>query len=151
MENSSIQIQLISSKETYTVRHPVLREGRPIETCRFEGDDLDTTFHLGLFLNKELVGVASFMKNNNVIFTEQHQYQLRGMAILKQHQGLGFGDQLLKHGEQLLKDKNTALLWFNAREIAVNFYKKNNYQILGNAFEITGIGTHYVMFKKMLK
>jgi GNAT superfamily N-acetyltransferase len=151
VQNSSVQIQLISSKETYVVRHPVLREGRPIESCHFEGDDLDTTFHLGLFLNKELVGVASFMKNNNVIFTEQHQYQLRGMAILKQHQGLGFGDQLLKHGEQLLKNKNTALLWFNAREIAIKFYKKNGHQILGNAFEIKGVGTHYVMFKKMLK
>ena len=65
----SIQIKEISSLETYSVRHPVLREGRPIEDCSFDGDDLSTTFHLGLFYEDVLVGVASFMKNNHALFT----------------------------------------------------------------------------------
>lgn len=45
-----IEIKKITSYETMIVRHPVLRQGKPIETCHFEGDDLSSTYHLGLFL-----------------------------------------------------------------------------------------------------
>ena len=144
-----IQIKEISALETYAVRHPVLREGRPIEDCRFDGDDLPTSFHLGLFYEDILVGIASFMENNHNFFSDEHQYQLRGMAVMKSHQGKKLGDVLLNYGETLLKAKNATLLWFNAREIAVNFYKRNGSEIIGKPFEIKGIGTHYVMFKKI--
>lgn len=146
--DSVIQIKEISALETYTVRHPVLREGRPIEDCRFDGDNLPTTFHLGLFYDAILVGVATFMKNNHTVFSDDNQYQLRGMAVLKTHQGKQLGDALFKHGEILLKEKSVSLLWFNAREVAVNFYKRNGCEILGEPFEIKGIGIHFVMFKK---
>src|SRR5690606_20545779 len=96
-----IQIKEISSLETYAVRHPVLREGRPIEDCRFDGDDLPTTFHLGLFYKDTLVGEASFMENNHEFFSDEYQYQLRGMAVLKSHQGKQVGDVLLNYGETL--------------------------------------------------
>jgi GNAT superfamily N-acetyltransferase len=147
--NGSIEIKKISSTETYSVRHPVLREGRPIEDCKFEGDDLESTFHLGLFYDNVLVGVASYMKNNLDLFSDEHQYQLRGMAVLKTHQGKQLGDALFKYGEILLKTKNVSLLWFNAREIALNFYKRNSCHIIGQPFEIKGIGTHNVMFKNI--
>ena|SRR5690606_13454124 len=146
---NSIQIKEISALETYGIRHPVLREGRPIEDCRFDGDDLPTTFHLGLFYEDVLVGVASFMENNHTFFSDEYQYQLRGMAVLKSHQGKQLGDALLNYGEKFLKEKNVTLLWFNAREIAVNFYRRNGSEIIGEPFEIKGIGTHYVMFKKI--
>lgn len=146
---NNILIKEISSLETYTVRHPVLREGRPIEDCRFDRDDLPTTFHLGLFYAGKLVGVASYMKNDHALFSNENQYQLRGMAILKTYQGKQLGDALFKQGETLLKEKNVSLLWFNAREVAVNFYKRNDSEIIGEPFEIKGIGTHYVMFKSI--
>ena len=69
------------------------------------------------------------------------------MAVLNEFQGQGFGNIILKHGETLLKKANTKVIWCNARKIAVNFYKKNGYQIVGNPFNIKGIGIHYIMFK----
>ena len=143
------QIRQITSRETFSVRHPVLREGRPIEDCIFEDDDLETTYHFGLFLGESLVGVATFLSNKNSTFKENTQYQLRGMAVLQSHQNLGLGDAILKNGEQFLISKNIDMLWFNAREIAVNFYKKNNYQIIGKSFKIKGVGIHYVMYKRL--
>lgn len=37
-----IQIKEIPSKETYIVRQPVFRKGKLIESCIFEGEDLET-------------------------------------------------------------------------------------------------------------
>lgn len=38
-------IKKISSSETFLVRQPVLRAGKPLESCRFDGDDLEITHH----------------------------------------------------------------------------------------------------------
>ena len=38
-------IKNISANETFLVRHPVLRAGKPIENCKFDGDELETTQH----------------------------------------------------------------------------------------------------------
>ena len=149
MNFDNFSIKKISSNETYPVRHPILRAGRPLEDCRFDHDDLETTFHLGLFEKNHLIGVATFLKNNSSSFPESNQYQLRGMAVLDHFQGKGLGAQLLNYAEAELKLSQTELLWFNARERAVPFYSKLGYKTTGNPFDIKGIGTHYLMFKKL--
>ena len=110
IESPFYSIKHISAHETYIVRQPVLREGRPIED----------------------------------------QYQLRGMAILKEFQHKGLGKLLVIEGEKILLQKKAERLWFNAREIAISFYKNNNYHIHGNAFNIPQVGIHYIMSKKLI-
>lgn len=72
------------------------------------------------------------------------------MAVLKAYQGLGLGNIILTYGEQLLKENNVEVIWCNAREVAVNFYKKSGYKIIDDAFNIKDIGWHYVMYKKLI-
>jgi hypothetical protein len=69
---TSIELRPISAVETHLVRHPMLRHGRPIEDCVFEGDELESTFHLGAFHNLELIGVASaFLKQHSRLKASQ--------------------------------------------------------------------------------
>lgn len=148
IKNTLVEVKEISTSETYKVRHQVLRQGKPIDSCKFEGDDLGTTFHLGLYYYSELIGVVTYIKNTNELFQSTSQYQLRGMAILQQFQGKKLGNVLLQKGEQLLKAKKCDLVWCNAREIAVNFYSNFGFQISGESFLIPEIGTHFAMYKK---
>lgn len=142
-------IKPIVSTETYLIRQPVLRPGKPIESCLFDGDDLNTTFHLGIYGDNKLIGVSSFFKNNQPLIKVNSQYQLRGMALLHEYQGFGLGNRILAHGENLLKQQNIQVIWCNARETATRFYEKNNYKIIGNAFNIENVGIHYMMFKPL--
>lgn len=144
-----ITIRKISAEATYPVRHNVLRKGKPIESCRFEGDELATTNHYGLFENDRLQGIISLFESCNPIFKEHKQMQIRGMAILEQNQGKGYGKQLVQYCENLLAASDTALIWFNARENARGFYQKLGYTTQGEPFNIEGIGIHYVMWKKL--
>ena len=66
---SNYLVKEITARETWAVRHPVLRTGRPLETCAMEGDDHPDTFHLGLFDQDSLIGVASFMNTAKPQFT----------------------------------------------------------------------------------
>ena len=146
-----MKIKKISSIETYPVRHEVLRKEKPIETCQFKGDDDENTTHFGLFLENKLVGIISIFKENNILFPELNQFQIRGMAVLEEFQGKGFGAELVKEAENHCISLNTDLIWFNARENAVPFYKKLDYIIIGDSFLIPDVGIHFAMYKKIRK
>ncbi|WP_233244042.1 GNAT family N-acetyltransferase [Tamlana fucoidanivorans] len=139
----------MSAEETFQVRQPVLRPNRPLDTCKFDGDLLNTTFHFGLYLNEELLGVCSFFNNTYSGISSKNQYQLRGMAVLKTFQGQGLGKLILQYGENFMKEKGADTIWCNARQLAVPFYKKNNYAIISEPFNIEHIGLHYVMSKSL--
>lgn len=142
-----IFIHQIEAEETFCVRQPVLRPGKPIESCHFEGDNLGTTAHFGLYENDEIIGVVSIFKVTNPNFVKKEQYQIRGMAVLENHQRKGIGEQLVKKAEHYVREKKGELIWFNARENAVPFYEKLEYKTKGNPFEICEIGTHFIMLK----
>lgn len=143
-------IKDISAETTYKVRQPVLRPGRPAQECVFEGDSDKDTFHLGLYSGKELIGVASFMKNASQNFRSKNQFQLRGMAVLPFYKGKGYGATLLKEGEERLKTRvEKPFLWFNARDYAVGFYEKFGYKTFGEKFDIPGVCPHIVMYKQL--
>lgn len=140
-------IKEITTTVTFLVRLPVLRAGKTIESCRFDGDNLETTKHFGYFINKKLVGVVSIYKISNKIYPEFNQYQLRGMAILNEYQNKGFGEKLVIYCENYAIQNQNKLIWFNARTSAVKFYEKLGYSKSGKSFEIPEIGEHFLMNK----
>ncbi len=142
-----IQIKEISAEETFPIRLEVLRKNIPL-SFEFNGDFDSDTIHLGAFKNDKLIAVSSYMKANYKDF-EGNQYQLRGMATLTEYQGFGAGKLMLQKAVQILKEKNSNLLWCNARIAAVEFYKKQGFQTFGEKFDISYVGNHYVMFKKL--
>jgi len=148
IDNPYLSIKKIKAEETYPVRHPVLREGRPVEDCKFDKDNDPDTFHLGLFVENELLGIVTYLKNNLEELTGS-QFQLRGMAVLKEYQTKGFGNLLIKKGEEIIKKEQGNAIWCNAREVAINFYKKNGFKIIGKPFVIPRIGLHYMMYKEI--
>lgn len=142
------QIRQISASEIIIVRHPVLRKGRSIESCVFKGDQEKTTFHFGYFENEKIIGVVSLFESKNGTFIVEKQFQIRGMAVLENHQKKGIGNALIVHCEKFATKQKAALIWFNAREKAVPFYIKMGFQISGTPFEIDTIGIHYLMYKR---
>lgn len=145
-----LEIKKIQPTDTYIVRHPVLRKGKAIETCRFENDELPSTIHFGCFFEGKLVGVVSLFEKSNNLFEEKNQFQLRGMAVLEEYQKKGLGEKLIIFLENYIKNnQENALIWLNARESALKFYEKLNYVVIGNVFDIKDIGKHYMMFKHL--
>ncbi|MEM6721384.1 MAG: GNAT family N-acetyltransferase [Bacteroidota bacterium] len=143
-------IKEISTATAFQVRHPVLRTGKPIESCHFEGDSLPTTFHLGYYVAEQLVGVVTLMKNTHTKIEDTNAFQLRGMAVLTDFQKRGIGVALVKKGEAMILARGGSLIWMNAREIAVPFYEKLGYKKHGTPFNIPKIGLHFVMVRSLL-
>ncbi len=142
-----ISVKEIKTEQTYRIREEVLRKGIDLSS-QFTGDFDKESFHLGLFYKNELVSIVSFMKiKHNMLNGEQ--YQLRGMATKNKFQGKSFGKILIEKSVKILINKDINYVWCNARVIALNFYKRNGFVIIGEPFEIPQIGKHFLMSKKL--
>lgn len=143
-------IKQIEAKDTYTIRHQILRPDMPIQSCQFDGDNDEQTFHLGAYVDDSLVSVASFYLENHNDIPEEYQFRLRGMATLSNERGKGLSTGLLKTAFPLIKSNHVKVVWCNARVSAIEFYKKVGFETVSAEFNIEGIGPH-VMMKKIVQ
>lgn len=77
--------------------------------------------------------------------------QLRFMAIDSEFQGQGLGKLLVQHMENLTKETypNVTKIILHAREPAVPFYLKMNYQIVQTSYKLFGVIQHFLMEKSV--
>lgn len=143
-----VEVRKIETKDTYPARQEVLRPGRPLETCFFEGDDLEQTFHLGAIIDEKIVSVASFYLEAHPDIANPFQFRLRGMATLEAYRGKGIACSLLKAAYPLILKNHVHLLWCHARSEAVGFYDKMGFQTQGEEFEIPDVGPHFLMLNQ---
>lgn len=141
-------IRFITTQETLALRSLVLRQGADPELCRFEGDDDETSFHLGYYKDEMLLCTASFHKQGKEGFSGTG-YQLRGMATLEDQQGKGIGNQLLNFAIVYLRGLKANYLWCNARKKACRFYLGIGFEFISEEFEIEGVGPHREMYLKI--
>jgi predicted GNAT family N-acyltransferase len=141
-----MKVREISAQDTIQIRHEVLRKNKPIETCSFIGDNLKSTYHIGVFFDAVLVGICTLIKKEKAIQQKLFSYQLRGMAVLEAYQGQRAARQLMEFLPEFLKTKEISHIWCNARLTAVSFYVKYGFETDGIPFEIPEVGSHLLMY-----
>lgn len=141
---------MIPTEYTLPLRQKVLKPFLHADDCVNPGDDAPTTFHLGLFHERKLVTVCTFLNEPHPEFSAGNPFRLRGMATDQNYNGQGFGRILLQHGTSLLRQKYSDLLWCNAREKAFSFYQKLGFEFRGPQFEMDRIGPHKIMYKYLI-
>ena len=135
----------VSASEVYPIRQQVLRPDQPPESAIYPGDELDSTYHIGLFEEGSLVGIVSLYHEGPEGYEMDHAWRIRGMAVLPEHHGNGFGSKLLQACVAYASAHGGKTLWCNARVKARAFYEMRGLRIEGDAFDIPGIGSHYRM------
>lgn len=149
---SSFRIAIASTQDILPIRMKVLREGTPSQDPRYTEDDWEITKHLALYKDDEIVGTSSWLTKP---FPMPHAHsnnfdtQLRGIAIDQSLQSTGLGAELLHYGVQLAQQNGAGIVWARARDSALQFYEKNGFTTVGDAFtdEATGMSHHLVYFQ----
>ncbi|MFN4080100.1 MAG: GNAT family N-acetyltransferase, partial [Saprospiraceae bacterium] len=72
-------------------------------------------------------------------------FKMRQVAVAPEAQGKGVGAKLVSASEQLARQLGARRIALHARETAVPFYLKLNYQIEGEPFEEVGIPHRYMV------
>ncbi|MCB1187214.1 GNAT family N-acetyltransferase [bacterium] len=142
-------VREISARETWPVRHAVLRPGQPLSSCDYDIDSMPGSFHLGVFSGEQLVTIGSFYPDPHPELDGTSQYRLRGMATLHEQQGRGLGFLLLNDALARLRKLDCDMLWCNARVSAAGYYIKFGMQRIGEEFDIPNIGPHWLMYMRL--
>lgn len=148
-------VRIISPADTRPLRQKLLRQGVPLDQLIYDGDLEGDTLHVGAFVNNEQVGIATVMRQPPTMSkgtpkdhrapTDDRAWRLRGMATDDTVRGLGLGGQMLQAviGHVALQDG--AFLWCDARLIALGFYEKYGFIILGEPYNVPTVGEHRFM------
>jgi len=75
--------------------------------------------------------------------------QLRFMGVKENTQGLGIGKLLIQYAEEKAKQHGSTKMILQARELAVDFYKKCGYRIVEKSFLMWDEIQHYLMEKNL--
>ena len=106
----------LSAEETYDLRRRVLRAATPSTDVEWQGDDLDTTAHLGVLETNAVVAISTWLTSPSPDLDGHHAgIQLRGMATDPAARGHGYGSMLLLAGIDRARRSGADHVWANAR------------------------------------
>ena len=142
-----MKVFLVSASELYTLRNLVLRPGKPLNTTFYDKDHDIDTFHMAISIKSIPKCIATFYPEKMEEVYSRKAYRLRGMATHPHFRRKGFGKNLMQSAFIHLRQQNADLLWCKARLLAVPFYSSLGFQIIGQEYDIEGIGPHYNMYK----
>lgn len=139
-------IRRVTAAEIRPLRHRVLRPGQPFQDTVYAGDDDHTTVHFGAFAGDRLVGAASLYREDRPGAGEvRHGWRLRGMATDPGARGQGHARDLLAACVDHVASAGGGELWCNARAVAAGFYRRAGFEVVGEEFDVPGVGAHFVM------
>jgi ribosomal protein S18 acetylase RimI-like enzyme len=126
----------------YNLRYRILRQpwGQPLGSERNEGDT--TGIHLALFDYDRIKAIA------RLDISGVGEGQVRFVAVDKSVQGKGFGKLIMKEAESVSISRGDSRMILHAREVAVDFYKSQGYEILEKSHLLFERIQHYLMQKK---
>ncbi len=141
-----MEFRRINPEETYSIRHRVLRPNQTLEDCKYSSDFETDSFHLGAFLDHQLISVASFYQEVNPALSGEIQFRLRGMATLADFRGRKIGSGLFFKGLKIIRKRKSDAFWCNARITVSDFYQSLGMDEMGGIFDIHPIGPHKLMY-----
>lgn len=143
-----MRVVQVPAKTTHDLRRRILREGRSDAEVCFAGDDADDTLHLAVIDHRgKPVAVATSSAAPCHLRAGRRAWRIRGMAVEPDHRGEGLGSQLLHEVEARATAAGVEVLWAEARDTALHFYRSRGWSVHGNGYTTpaTGLPHHTVI------
>ena len=144
-----VEINKVEAHHIRPLRHSELRKGKDFSTTSYMKDKKEGTFHMACIVDKKIITCATFYAEESIKIKSKKAYRLRGMATDSNFQRKGYASALIRESFEELKKINCDIVWCNARLVAVDFYKSVGFKVIGDLFDIEGIGPHYYMYKEI--
>ena len=140
----------ITQEETWPLRAAVLwPEKEPGPSCRIPTDDLPETVHFGVQSDGEWVSIGSFIPETHPELPASVHYRLRAMATHKSHRQRGVGRMLIEGAISALSEKNCSVVWADARHVALGFYARLDWDVMGPTYDVPLRGPHRLVWRRI--
>ena len=141
-----IQVEFATPEydETVALRYKILREPLELDFTEEQLAAEYADFHLAAYSDARILRGCLVLtpKNDKVL-------KMRQVAINIGSQGKGIGTLLVQASEAFGRANGFEIMELNARDTAIHFYEKLNYQKVGEEFIEVNI-PHFKMLKSLL-
>jgi GNAT superfamily N-acetyltransferase len=129
-------------EETVALRENLLRRPLGLTLTPDELADEASDYHVACYEEGRLVGCLVLTPRPG------RELKMRQVAVAEAMQGKGIGRAMVEFSERFARERGFFRITMNARETAVSFYEKLDYQRSGARFEQKTI-PHWRMQKKL--
>jgi GNAT superfamily N-acetyltransferase len=127
----------------YDLRWRILRMPWLGERKNPRDQDEQTSTHLTAWEGNRILGCGRFY------FNSSDEVQIRSMAVEHGCQKMGIGSVILKGIEQRARHAGARRIVLDAREGALEFYRKNQYQVGERSYTLYDSIAHWRMYKNL--
>lgn len=127
---SDLQVRPVDASALLELRRQVLRDGDQSARVSDRRDDVEGTLHLGGYLGPQLVCAVTLYREPPPFTSTRRSVQLRWMAVHGAFQRQGVGGAALAHAERLLASDGVEMIWANARDTALGFYRSQGWTVI---------------------
>lgn len=110
-----------------------------------ERDEMEASCIHAMIIDKKEEALAV----GRLQFNSSKEGQIRFMAVKKEFQGQGLGKKIVAYLEGKAKEKGAKTIILHARENAIPFYEKMNYQLIKKSYLLYNEIQHYLMSKNI--
>ncbi|MCD4694522.1 GNAT family N-acetyltransferase [bacterium] len=115
-------------QEAVDLRNTILRQLLGLILDEKDLQEEKSDIHIAFFENNIIIGTLILTpKDKNIV-------RIRQVAVANDYQGKGIGSKLVKFAEKFAIDHKFSKIILSSRNTALNFYKKNGYQTLGEEY-----------------
>jgi len=114
--------------------------------CNIDIDNREDAIHIGVYRDEKLISIGSLFEMSNKKLSSKRQYRLRAMATHPNYREQNAGKILVEYAVKIIQEKKYDILWCDAREVALGFYSKLGFQVVGDWYEVPNVGKHKTMF-----
>ncbi|MDG1330695.1 MAG: GNAT family N-acetyltransferase [Crocinitomicaceae bacterium] len=127
----------------FDLRYRILRA--PLDQPRgSEKNDGDKAgIHFALYENSVLKAIARMDK------ADKNVAQVRFVAVEENSRGKGYGKAIMRATEEAAKDRGDTLMVLQARDYAVDFYLRLDYELVEKTHLLFGVLQHFLMRKEL--
>lgn len=128
-------VESVPVEAVYDLRREVLRRGTPSDDVGFPPDRDATTRHLAVRNAAGVViAISTWIEQESPDRAGRPALQLRGMAVAGVARRLGLGALLVTAGVALATERDLPVIWANARDTALDFYRAQGFDVVGEGF-----------------
>jgi predicted GNAT family N-acyltransferase len=144
---TELSVGPVAAEETWALRRAALRPGHPGEAVVLGGDEHPRAAHFAARdASGTVVGIATVSPQAPPWAPgREGAWRLRGMATADGRRGEGVGARVLGEALRHVRAQGGDLVWCNAREGAVAFYRREGFVPAGDPYVDPDLGPHVPM------
>lgn len=146
-----MRVERVEPAVTRALRNTVLRPGQPVDAVHWPGleDDGAATFAVIGDDGAPLTTVTVLPEPCPWRPDDGPAWRLRGMATAEAARGRGVGRVALDAAVDHVRSEGAALLWCNARDVALTFYERAGFVVEGEGFVNEAGIPHHPMARQL--